>query len=429
MSRSNPPDAQMALRLKHLIDASLMLGEVESVTELFPRLLKIARQVTDACAASLMIYQPESQTLRFAWVEDEILGDKALDLLHKAGELKLGQGLAGWAAENLEPVLIEDAQNDPRFNSSMDKSTGYTTRTLMTVPLHNGPELLGVITVLNAKQRQSFDLDDLDIMTSFANLASMALVRNQLLEKRVQAERMQVEMESAASIQRLFWPQPLKSRLGSHCWVMCRPAGFVGGDIYDLIPTEDGNWLFYVADVSGKGISAALLTAALSFRVRAEVLYCREPGELMSRINAAMFELLSGEGHFVTMLLGSYDPASGQVTWARAGHPDPIWMHEQKLREVPSTEGLTLGVIDDAEFSTAGLTLMPGDSLVIYSDGLHEAENPDKEIIGLERVSERLRQEPAPPRAPCLTELAQTWYAGAEPNDDFTLLELWREPE
>jgi sigma-B regulation protein RsbU (phosphoserine phosphatase) len=420
--------AQLSLRLRHLIDASIMLGEVESAEELFPRLLNIARKVTDAASASLMIYQPEKETLRFAWVEDEVVGNKALKLLEQAGELALGQGLAGWAAANLEPVLIEDAQNDPRFNSNMDKTTGFITRTLITVPLHNGPELLGVITVLNAKNRDHFDSDDLDILTSFANLASMALVRNQLLEKRLQDERLQVEMQSAAKIQSLFWPQPIKTCQGSHCWATCRPAGFVGGDIYDLIQTADDKWLFYLADVSGKGMSAALLTAALSFRVRAEVLHCQEPGELMARINAAMHQLLSGEGHFVTMILGSYNPQNNLITLARAGHPDPIWVHDNKICQVPPTDGLTLGVIDEAEFTTCELALAPGDSLILYSDGLNEAENLRAEIIGLEKVCGRLLKESKPPRACCLPDLVQDWYNGLDPNDDLTLLELWREP-
>ena len=137
--------------------------------------------------------------------KDEILGEKADEMLKSAVELKMGEGIAGWVAQNRESVLIEDVQNDPRFSSQADHETGFVTRTILCVPLLYGGDLLGVINVLNSKDKPGFDPFDEEILECFADLASTAIMRSRFLDLRLTQERIQIEMKAAANIR---WQRP-----------------------------------------------------------------------------------------------------------------------------------------------------------------------------------------------------------------------------
>ena len=150
--------------LKRLMEAHQILADTESVQALLPRLLDLAKNVSNAEAASLLLYNQQRGVLEFAAVRDEILGEKASEILKNSVELKLGEGIAGWVAQNRESVLIQDVQNDPRFFSQADDETGFVTRTLLCVPLLYGGDLLGVINVLNSKDKPGFDPFDEELL-------------------------------------------------------------------------------------------------------------------------------------------------------------------------------------------------------------------------------------------------------------------------
>ncbi|GAG02707.1 unnamed protein product, partial [marine sediment metagenome] len=113
------------------MEAHQILADTESIEALFPRLLDLAKNVANAEAASLLLYNHQRDVLEFAAVKDEVLGEKANEILKSAVELKMGEGIAGWVAQNRESVLIEDVQDDPRFSSQADHETGFVTRTLL----------------------------------------------------------------------------------------------------------------------------------------------------------------------------------------------------------------------------------------------------------------------------------------------------------
>ena len=268
--RIDNDESQVSKRLKKLIDANQSLAEVESLDKLVPRFLELAREVTDAEASSFLIYDPAKNILRFASVKDEIVGNKAEEILIDTIELKMGEGIAGLVAEERKPLIIKDAQKDERFYNKADASTGFVTRTLLAVPVSHGDELLGVIEVLNTKNKPHFDKADQELLTSFANLAAVAIIRARLLDERLKQQKVQIQIETAAKIQSLFRRKPPEMGSGSHIWAVSLPAGFVGGDLYDMIPMRDDSWLIYVADVSDKGLPAALVMAALWSRIRSE---------------------------------------------------------------------------------------------------------------------------------------------------------------
>ena len=429
MSEQDARECEIRLggRLRRLIEANQYLAEVESLDDLLPRLLDLGREVLGAEAASVMLYNPKRNVLEFASVKDEQPGQKIAEILKSKVTLKMGEGIAGWVAQHRKPVIVRDAQNDPRFSGEADKQTGFVTKTLLCVPLVHHTELLGVISVLNSKDKPSFDTEDQDLLESFANLAAVAIIRARLFETRIREERLEANLEAAAKIQALFWPKlPDQLGAGSRVWAVSIPAAFVGGDLYDVIAMPDGSWLIYVADVSDKGLPAALLMASLSTRIRSEALSHRDVNELTRSLNDAMFDLMADEGFFATIVLGRYWPTTGRLELALGGHLAPLWVAAKGLRPLPQVKGRALGVTPGLHYEKREIMLSPGESILFITDGITEAENKRRERFGEHRVVDYLRTTPGPPWGKGLLDALGTWRDGAEPSDDTTLLEIWR---
>ena len=297
-----------AVRLKKLIAANQSLANIESCDTLLSQLLDLAQGVTGAEASSVLLYDPKREVLKFSLAKNEVLGDRAGETLKNNIQVKMGEGIAGWVGQNHKSIIVEDAQKDARLLKKADESTGFVTRTLLCVPILYGKDLLGVIQVINSKWKPCFDIEDQEILESFANLAAVAIIRTRLLDARLKQQRMQVEFEAASRIQSLFWPVIPESHNDSHIWAVSIPADLVGGDLYDLIPMPDDSLLFYVADVCGKGLPAALIMTSLWSTIRG---YAQQNGEvhkLLAGVNDAMCDLLDREGFFATIILGRYWP-------------------------------------------------------------------------------------------------------------------------
>ncbi len=203
--KTAPPDAacedgRRADRLRQLIAADEALARVESVTELFPLLIHLARDVTGSEAASLMRFIPEKGVLAFVASDNEPDVD-AGDVLKARISLKLGEGVAGWAALHREPVNIPDARKDARFSHRADRETGFVTRSILCVPILYRDELLGVVNVLNKKDGRPFDEADLEILEAFAGLAAVAVVRADLLTAAVSREKARGRENAAAIVE------------------------------------------------------------------------------------------------------------------------------------------------------------------------------------------------------------------------------------
>ncbi|EPR44007.1 serine phosphatase [Desulfovibrio sp. X2] len=418
-----------ARRLRHLISASQSLAEIESLPELLDRLLSLAQEVTGSEASSLLLWDPATRLLSFAHARNDVLGSAAADLLRAEITLRLGEGVAGWVARERTSLIVNEARSDERFSDGADRSTGFTTRCLLCVPVVHRDELLGVLQVLNATHRTCYDAEDREVLESFANLAAVAIVRARLLKARLEQQRMTTQLETAARIQAHFWPTLPDLPHGSRLWAASRPAAFVGGDLFDCIPLPDGSLLLYVADVAGKGLPAALVMAALWSRVRTEAQVHEDVGELLAAVNEPLVDLFAGE-LFVTALAGRYHPASGCLQFARAGHVPPCWITPAGLCPPPETAGLPLGIAGGVSYAAAEITVGPGDSVLFLTDGVTEARAPcgtawDEGCLG--RLADGDGFPSCPPYGPAALASAREWLAGNTACDDMTVLEIWRE--
>jgi sigma-B regulation protein RsbU (phosphoserine phosphatase) len=366
--------------------------------------------------------------LEIVTIKDDRFGDRADELFKGSVKLKMGEGIAGWVAQNRKAVMVEDAQRDLRFSQRAVKQRDLTTRTILSVPLVHREELLGVISVLNARDKPFFNNEDLAILKSFADLAAAAIIRSRLLEQRIEQERFRAGLKAAAKIQNLFWPKMPELGEGSHIWGFSKPASSVGGDLYDVIPMPDASWLVYVADVAGKGLPAALIMAALSAKIRSEASLHNEVDKLLANVNNAMYELMSEEGFFATMVLSKYWLRSGRVQTALAGHPYPLWVINHGFRELPELDGFPIGVEFGTEYDKTEFVLSPGEAILFITDGITEAENEKSELFGDDRLTDYFEVANGPPWAKGLLERIDSWRGNAAMNDDLTMVEIWRDP-
>ncbi len=341
-------------------------------------------------------------------------------------ELKLGQGLAGWVAQNRTSVIVKDARTDTRFFRNADDATGFVTRSLLCSPLLNRDELLGVIQVINPCCKQFFDEDDKDILESFASLASVAILRSRLLRQRLKQQRLEAQLEAASRIQTHFWPT--LPDFGEHggVWAYSHPAVFVGGDLYDCINLGDGSHLLYVADVSGKGLPASLIMAAVWSRIRSAAVKFESLGKLLSRVNAQLYDLLAGDGLFVTIVAGRYVPDTGELQLVNGGHLPPLWQKNGIMAQGPELQGFPLGIVPHCEYEQQEILLDRGESIIFLTDGVTEARNAQGDMFEEERVVHYLTQADERPCGQGLVREISAWCDSADPTDDITLLEIYR---
>ena len=415
-------------RLKKLAEANRSLAEIETLDDLLLRLLDLAKEVTAAEASLIFLYNSESRLLEIVSIKDDRFGDKEFFKGKGLAKLKIGEGIAGWVAQNRKAVMVEDAQSDRRFSKQADKQRGLTTRTIICVPLVYREELLGVLSVLNSRGKSFFDNEDLAILESFADLSAVAIIRSRLLEHRIEQERLRTELEAAAKIQKLFWPKMPELGEGSHVWGFSEPAASVGGDLYDVIPMPDASWLLYVADVAGKGLPAALMMAALSAKIRSLAPLQNEVHHLLASVNKEMHELMSEEGFFATMVLSRYWPRTGKLHIARAGHQYPLWVVNHGFHELFEPDGIPIGIESGTDYEKAELVLSPGEAILFVTDGVTEAENEKSELFGNDGLTAYFKVADGPPWAESLLERIGAWRGNAAMNDDLTIVEIWRDP-
>jgi len=242
-----------------------------------------------------------------------------------------------------------------------------------------------------------------------------------------QSAQLKIQLKTAAKIQTLFWPDLPDLEGAARLWAVSEPASYVGGDFYDVITLPDRSILAYVADVSGKGVPAALIMAALSTGIRAEALLHDDLNSLLQAVNTGMFNLASDEGYFVTIVLLRYWPITGKIELIRAGHLDPLIVSEKEVKKIPYLRGISLGVLKDVNFESSELSLRSGESLLLFSDGVTEAENEKKELFGEDRLLDYLQNTQIVPRGKGLLDVISKWRGEAEVNDDLTILEIWCE--
>ncbi len=410
-----------AERLQKLIAANQVLATVESLNELLPQLLHFAQDVTHAEASSILLYKPESETLEFTLAYNEQAGT-AENIINQNIELKLGEGIAGYVAQKRESIIVQDAMNDARFFKNVDKVSGFQTRTILCSPILYQDELLGVVQVLNAKDKPFFEYEDLTILESFSNLAAVAMVRSRMLAAMLKQERMQAQLDAAARIQQNFLP-PIPD-LGQHkkIFAVTMPAIFVGGDFYDIVALPDESIFVCVADVSGKGLPAALIGATLWSRIRSLVTVHDSPGQLLDALNKSMYSVMGAM--FATMVVCRYWPQTNVAKISLAGHLPPIHIRGGELEELSNLRGKPIGIEPTGEFSEVEINLSTNEAVLFLTDGVTEARNRKLEFYGEKRMLNALTAGKGPWGIKLVKDV-EKFRGKLDLNDDMTVVEIF----
>ena len=261
---------------------------------------------------------------------------------------------------------------------------------LLAVPILAEGRWLGVLVVADKENRDGsiddFTEADERVASLFANQAAIALENARLHREAVEKEKMEREMELAASIQRTILPDTLPDVPGLVISGANRPAKQVGGDYFDVYPLADGRTAFCVADVSGKGVPAALLVSTVHACLHLLVPNNASdlPG-LVARVNRHLVGF-SSTRKFATLFIAVFDPAAGILTYVNAGHNPGLWISPGGVNLLPSG-GVPVGMMPGVVHKQASIRVAPGDTILLYSDGITEALNGSDEEFGMERLT------------------------------------------
>ena len=300
----------------------------------------------------------------------------------------------------------------------------------LVVPLVSQGELIGLLNLGPRRSEQEYSADDRKLLNDLAGHAAPAvrvaqLVREQEAEVR-QRERIEQELRVAQLIQQQFLPQELPNLPGWRVGAYYGPAREVGGDFYDFIQLPDDQVGIVVGDVTDKGVPAALVMATTHSILRAEAPRLIAPSDVLTRVNELLVDEMPAH-MFVTCLYAVLNPATGRLRYANAGHNVPYVSTEAGVTELRAT-GMPLGLLPGMEYEEKEATLAPGEIVLLHSDGLAEAHNPEREMFGFPRVA-ALTGEASDGEVlidRLLKELQEFTGPGLEQEDDITLVTLGR---
>ena len=331
-----------------------------------------------------------------------------------------GSGIVGRSVAEDKIEAVEDVSRDASFFKSADVASGFVTRSILCAPMRVGKQPIGAVEVLNKQNGKPFDLKDRDMLQVMANAAALAIANARLADRLVEQERMRRELELAAEIQRSLLPAadpdlPIQG--------INRPIREVSGDFYDFFTLPDGVISFCLGDVSGKGMNAALLMAKTSSLFRCLGKTIRAPARLLSILNREICETTS-RGMFVTMLAGLYDPASGTLRFANAGHLPPLLRKPRGGFKSFEAAAPPLGILREMVFPEESVQL-DNAMFLVFSDGVTEYRYGESEELGPEGIDMLLDQSEGQPLGDrlrgLLSELDRTgWRA----RDDITLVAI-----
>jgi sigma-B regulation protein RsbU (phosphoserine phosphatase) len=295
------------------------------------------------------------------------------------------------------------------------------------VPLKQQGRTCGLLGLGARMNRQPFSPADLGLVEAIGQLALTAVRNSFLLDEQVQKQRMEQEMKLARSIQERLLPQRLPTVPGATIVAAATPAREVGGDYYDAFELDGGRTLLAIADVTGKGMAAALLMANIQACLHTLRPMDMSLAEAVGHINRVICANTTSD-RFITFFVAIYHPDTRALVYVNGGHDPPFVVRAGGALEPLEVGGLLLGVMDGMPYQTGRATLEPGDALVAFTDGVTEVHSPDGEEWGTKRLETLLAAHAGAPaeqvRDAILSAVDAFQGPDAEPFDDLTLIVL-----
>jgi phosphoserine phosphatase RsbU/P len=416
-------------KLNLLLGATTLLHSQLPLDSVLGTMLDHAVSVTDADRGMLL--------------EADATGALKVRLARRTGGLRLppesitpSQTAIQLALRQHSPVVTEDIERAEMDLQSAQSIIAQRLRAVVVIPLFavhraSSPDSssstpayghpLGVL-YLDSRRPAAFSKLDRQILDALAADAASILDNARLVVRERERQRMEEQINIARDIQQALLPRNFPDH--PHLAVAgCNyPCLSVGGDYFDVFPLDNNRTAFLIADVSGKGLGAALLTTMLQGALSAMTLGT-DPARVFNHVNRFLCDHAE-VGRYATMFFGILDD-DGHLEFINAGHPSPFLIRHGVAEEPFSEGSFPVGLVPEAEYTTARLKLEPGDTLVLFSDGVTEAMDPDEQMFGVPRLREILTGQtecPLDQLQKCVLEAVENFARGASQADDLTML-------
>ncbi len=390
-----------------LIKAGQELSENRPLEELFPVILDLAIQAVNAQRGVVLLLE----------------GDTLVPKAHKGEGFRISTAVRDRVINEKASMLVRDAQMDDAFKARMS-IVEHKVHSMMAVPLEAKDRIIGLLYLDSPFVLRQFTEEDLKLLTVMANVAAIRIENARLAEVEEADRMMRRDLSQAEEIQKGTLPRQAPDVAGADLAGYNAACRTVGGDYYDFFPYPDGRVALTLGDVSGKGMPASLMMMALHARVH---VLAAEPGELggfMVRINKATCASCPSN-RFITFFFCVLDPATGLLRFANAGHNPPIIMRASGEAQMLEGGGPVLGILSIAPYQEMSVEMGPGDMLVLYSDGVTEANNPNYDEFGEDKLIEVLRKHRMERSEIIVEEVTRAlaeFTSGAAQADDITLV-------
>ena len=415
-------------KLKRLLEATSLLHSQLPLDVVLGHMLDHAVSVTDADRGLLL--------------ETDAGGALRVKLARRSGGLRLppeslmpSQTAIQLALKQQSPVITEDlAQADVDLQAAQS-IVAQRLRAVVVIPLFGMSrantqesminikrgDFLGIL-YLDSRRPAAFSKLDRQILDALAGDAANILDNARLVERERERQRLEQEINIARDIQQALLPRDFREYPHLSVTGFNLPCLAVGGDYFDVFPLSDGRTAFLIADVSGKGLGAAILTTMLQGALSGMTLGIN-PASVFNHVNRFLCDH-SEVGRYATMFFGILDQ-EGHLEFINAGHPSPFLIRRGVAEEAFTEGSYPVGLVPEAEYTAVCLKLEPGDTLVLFSDGVTEAVDPDEQMFGTARLKKLLTGQmecPLEHIQKCVLEGVENFARGAHQADDVTLL-------
>ena len=341
-----------------------------------------------------------------------------------AAELPFSRSLVREVTEKGLAALVLDVHADERFSGAQSMLLSGV-RSLVAAPLLDGETTRGLIVLESKAGIRQFSEEDLELLVSLASVAALHLRNLALVLEAAERRRLEEELALARRIQVALLPDRLPEVAGWELHGHNLPSRGVSGDYYEVVERLEGReCVMIVADISGKGMAASLLTASLQAFAAGPIEDGLPPDEISARLSRLLYRRTPPE-KYATAFLAVLEPASGRLRYTNAGHNPPLLVRAEGTVEELKPNGVPIGLLPMAPYRPDETTLLPGDILLIYTDGIVEALDPDGGEYGLDRLKDlclRHRDKTCAPLAAALERDLEAFVRGVPFADDRTVV-------
>ena len=369
-------------RLKALISSFAEVSSSLDIQTVLLNSITTATKLMNAEIGSIALLNEHENALLF--VEST---DSNFDKLKKLS-IPLGKGIAGSVAKSGISICVEDVHNDPRFYRKIDREMGRTTGSYICSPLVVRNKIIGTAQIMNRLDGAGFSQDDVVLLEGFASQAALAIKNAQFHQMELKQKSLEHEMNLCADIQQNIFPKKDLNIPGFDVYGSSFPAKEVGGDYYNYF-VHNGNCCdLLIADVSGKGLSAALLVTQLHTCYNLLASAEKSLQQTVKELNDFFYSTLM-DGQFITIFICRIYPHKEEIEYTLAGHPPPIFVRSPSspIQEGIVKTGHILGLDKGSNPNVKKIPFFPGETIVAFSDGYSECQNAEGEFFGEDRMS------------------------------------------